>query len=321
MTAFPATTRFVLTGPSGWIGQAMLDALAKALGGTLAGRVVAFASQSRKMALPSGETLEVRALETITAGDVAGAHVIHLAYLTKEKADLLGQAAFDATNDAIDTALLAALHGASTAGQPAASLFVASSGAAALAERGTDRHPYGLAKLRQEARFLDWARAAGIPAIAGRIFNIAGPHINKLRAYAISDFALQAREAGVIRIQAGVPVFRSYLHVEDLCALVLEAARSGVGRAVPIDLCGAETVEMNEIAGLVAEASEGSVAITRGPLNFGEPSLYLGDATQTKVLTMELRIKLRPLIVQVADTIAWLWGVTVPGESKLTKMA
>ncbi|RZJ99506.1 MAG: NAD(P)-dependent oxidoreductase [Novosphingobium sp.] len=307
MTAFPATARFVLTGPSGWIGQAMLDALARVLGARLGGRVTAFASQARTMTLASGEALEVRALETITPDDVAGAHVIHLAYLTKEKADLLGPDAFDTTNDAIDEALLAALRGATSA-----SLFVASSGAAALAERGADRHPYGLAKLRQETRFLDWARTAGVPAIAGRIFNIAGPHINKLRSYAISDFALQARENGSIRIQAGLPVFRSYLHVEDLCALVLEAARSHVGRAAPIDFCGTEIVEMGDLAELVAQASQSDITIHRSTVNFDSSSLYLGDPTHTKVLAMELGIDLRPLAVQVSDTLDWLWGSTAP---------
>ena len=315
MTAFPASPRFVLTGPSGWIGQAMLDALAAALGGRLDGRVTAFASQARTMDLPSGEALAVRALDTITADDVAGAHVIHLAYLTKEKAELLGPDTFDATNDAIDAALLAALAGATPA-----SLFVASSGAASLAARGDDTHPYGMAKLRQEARFLAWAQAAGVPAIAGRIFNLSGPHINKVRSYAISDFALQAAETGEIRIQARVPVFRSYLHVEDLCALVLGAAREGIGRAAVIDLCGGEIVEMHDIATLVAQRSQGAPTIRRGPVEFTRPSLYLGDSTHAKVLAMELGIELRPLAVQVADTLAWLWRVTNPSKIKLEKV-
>lgn len=315
MADFPASARFVLTGPSGWIGQAMLDALARALGGPLAGRVTAFASRARDMDLPSGERLAVRALETITPDDVAGAHVIHLAYLTKEKAEELGEAAFAATNEAIDDALLTALRGAAPA-----SLFVASSGAAALAERGVDRHPYGCAKLRQEALFLGWAAAAGVPAIAGRIFNLSGPHINKVRSYAISDFALQAREDGEIRIQARVPVFRSYLHVEDLCALVLGAARRGIGRAAPIDLCGAEVVEMRDIAELVAEASHGSPPIRRHSVDFDRPSLYLGDPTHAKVLAMELGLALKPMAVQVAETLDWLWRVTVPRKTKLAKV-
>jgi nucleoside-diphosphate-sugar epimerase len=305
-----SSPRFVLTGPSGWIGRAMLDALAR----ERAGRVLAFGSQARSLELASGERLQVRPLETITPDDVAGAHVIHLAYLTKEKADQLGEAAFVAGNQAIDDALLAAIGSAAPA-----SLFVASSGAAALAERGVDRHPYGIAKLRQEARFLEWAAALDVPAIAGRIFNLAGPHINKLRSYAISDFALQAAERGEIRIDAQVPVFRSYLHVEDLCAMVIGAARQGLARIAPIDLCGAQVVEMEDIAALVAEAWHGSTEIRRGPVDFNRPSLYLGDPTQAKVLAMQLGVKLKPLSAQIADTIAWLGNLSA-GNGKLAEM-
>lgn len=301
-----ALPRFVLTGPSGWIGQAMLDVIARAQGGRLDGCVTAFASQARTMDLRWGEQLNVRALETIEPDDVAGAHVIHLAYLTKEKVELLGVGAFDATNEAIDTALLAALQSA----QPT-SLFVASSGAAMLAENGSDQHPYGVAKLRQEARFLAWAAKTATPTITGRIFNLAGPYINKLHAYAISDFALQAQKNGNIQIQASVPVFRSYLHVEDLCALVLGAAQRGIGRTMPIDLCGAEVVEMQDIARLVAQVSHGNPSIYRGPVEFAKPSLYLGDPTHTKILAMELGTELKSMMSQIADTIAWLCQTTI----------
>jgi hypothetical protein len=51
MGEIPTSSRFVLTGPSGWIGQAMLDALARGRGGRLDGRVAAFGSQARVLAL------------------------------------------------------------------------------------------------------------------------------------------------------------------------------------------------------------------------------------------------------------------------------
>lgn len=301
MAHIPSEARFVLTGPSGWIGRAMLDVLARALGGRLDGKVQAFGSRARAMDLPWGERLEVRPLQQIRPQDADGAHVIHLAYLTKEQAELLGERAFMDANLAIDDALLTALHHA----QPA-SVFVASSGAAALVAQGRDLHPYGVAKLRQEARFLQWGRLTGVPVIAGRIFNIAGPHINKLRSYAISDFALQAREIGKIHINAQAPVFRSYLHVEDLCELIIAAGLQTVGRGDPTDLCGGEIVEMGDLASLVARASGNSPQILRGSVDYSTSSLYLGDYSQTRVLAMELGVTLSPLDVQVADTIAWL---------------
>lgn len=300
MHSLSPDARFVLTGPSGWIGQAMLAHIAGRCGGMLAGRVTLFASAGRNAHLPSGESVQVRALQTISAADVAGAHVIHLAYLTKEKVDEVGEREFSDANIAIDDALLSALGDGG-----AASVFVASSGAAQQAARGIDLHPYGLAKLRQEARFLEWGRGAGIPVLVGRIFNIAGPHINKLEAYAVSNFVLQAIRTGKIIVNAALPVFRSFLHVDDLCAMIIDAGLAGVQRATPIDLCGGETVEMGDIAACVSELS-GGCRVERVTVDHGRCSAYLGDFTDTKILSMELGIELKSLRQQVSDTIHWI---------------
>jgi nucleoside-diphosphate-sugar epimerase len=263
--------------------------------------VTAFASSARTRQLADGGILAVRDLASITPADVDGAHVIHLAYLTKEKAELLGERAFTDTNLAIDDLLFAALQQSTPA-----SLFVASSGAASLAAKGVDIHPYGMAKMRQEARFLEWSAKAGIPVLAGRIFNIAGPYINKVKAYAVSNFALQARETGEIVIEAAIPVFRSYLHVKDLCELVIKAGSSRIGRFCPIDLCGAEAVEMEDLAAIVARVVGMAGMVRRGPLDLGRSSSYLGEFADTKVLAMQLGYNLLGLEQQVIDTVAWM---------------
>ena len=303
----PPPDRIVITGPTGWIGQAMLAEIASAAGGRLDGRVTAFGSSARVMALPWGEALDVSPLDSITPADVAGAQIIHLAYLTKEKAETLGERCFTNDNLAIDDLVLDALGQAPT---PAAGVFVASSGAAALAASGQDLHPYGLAKLRQEARFLAWGKAAGVPVLAGRIFNIAGPYGNKLESYALSNFIEQGRRKGQIAIAARVPVSRSFLHVSDLCRLVMAALATGVGRSRPVDLCGAEIVEMGDLAQVVsevlAERLGHGVPITRDTVDYTRPSSYLGQFADTKALAMELGIPLKLLRTQVIDTFAWL---------------
>lgn len=296
--------RFVLTGPTGWIGRALLalmyragnpDALAKGEALSL------FGSRSGTVSLGDGRDLPVRALSDITSDDVAGSHVIHLAYLTKDKVAALGEAEFRRTNRAIDDALFTAISGA----EPA-SLFVASSGAAQLAESGRDQHPYGLAKLEQEARFLEWARQAVVPTLCGRIFNLAGPHINKLDAYAVSNFAVQALHDRRIAIAATQPVFRSFLHVEDLCRIILRAAREGVGAERPVDLCGAELVEMQDLAQLVAQEIDGTISLERPAIDFGARSDYLGSAQETWIIAKKLAIELTGVRKQVRDTVDWI---------------
>lgn len=293
--------RYVLTGPSGWIGQAMLAHLARVLGGMLGGRVAAFGSAARTLCLPWGETLAVRALADLRAGDVAGAHVIHLAFLTKEKVATLGAQAFTDANLAIDDIVLRAVSNAAPR-----SLFIASSGAAALAEAGDDEHPYGLAKLHQERRFCEAAQGGGFALIAGRIYNLSGPHINKLEAYALSNFIQQAFAQGRIVIEATTPVFRSFLHVDDLCALICAAGRAGLHRDRPLSFCGAELVEMAELATAVAACFDRPIAIERRPVDWARPSRYVGDFAETRLLAEELGVKLQPLSGQVADTVAWV---------------
>ncbi|MCC6942891.1 MAG: NAD(P)-dependent oxidoreductase [Novosphingobium sp.] len=300
--------RFVLTGPSGWIGSAVLANFAQRFGPP-AGQISAFGSKPSELTIPDGSVLPVRALETITPQDVAGAHVIHLAYLTREKASEVGERAFTDANIAIDDALL----GAITRAKPA-SLFIASSGAAAHAASGQDRHPYGVCKLRQEARFLDWAAGHGVPTIAGRIFNIAGPWINKHQAYAVSDFALQAMNGGPIEIKANRPVFRSFLHVDDLCNLIFSAALGRIGRTAPIDLCGAEVLEMMDIASEVSAQCKLSTTMNRPKLDLTAPSVYLGNHVDTKILAIETGTKLTSFSVQIADTLRWIKTKQTPSS-------
>lgn len=296
--------RLVITGPNGWIGQALLACLSTS-GDSDALRaddsLMLFGSRPATIAGPDGSPLAVRPLADITADDVDGAMVIHLAYLTKDKIDTFGEPAFRDANTAIDDAVLNAM----SEGRPR-SVFVASSGAARLADEGIDRNAYGLAKLEQEARFLDFGRTAGVPVLCGRIYNLAGPHINKLDAYAVSNFAVQAMAGGPVRIAANQPVFRSFLHVTDLCRLILRAVRGGHGEDRPIDLCGAEVLEMADIAALVIAALGGGVTIERGPVDFVRRSDYLGCAQETQVLAMRLGLKTSGAATQVRDTIDWI---------------
>lgn len=303
MSVETISPRFVITGPSGWIGRAMLAHLSNEYGATLKGRVTAFGTQARQMQTDCGDVLPVRALESIRPADVDGAHVFHFAYLTKDKADILGERVFTDTNLAIDDLVLSAIGQA----EPL-SVFVASSGAASLAKEGTKVDPYGVCKLRQEARFLEAGERLSIPVMAGRIFNLSGPYINKLPSYAISNMAIQARETGVISITAETPVFRSYLHVNDLCGIVRLAGLNRAKHAEPVDLCGGEVVEMLDLALAISKALDGNGHIERAMVDHENPQVYLGNFIQTKLLAMALGVTITPLDKQIVDTVNWLFA-------------
>lgn len=313
--------RWVITGPTGWIGSALLALLTstEARDGLQAGeRIALFGSRAGTFQAGDGRELPVRPLSEIGPEDVAGARVVHLAYLTKDKVAALGEDTFRFGNEAIDAALLGALEQAAPA-----SLFVASSGAARLAEQGIDRHPYGLMKLDQEARFLAYGATRDVPVLCGRIFNLAGPHINKLDDYAVSNFTVQALTNGAIRIEARQPVFRSLLHVTDLCRLVLRALRSGHGHPQPVDLCGKVVLEMADIAELVAAEIGTPVSISRPDMTFSSRSDYLGCPQETQVLAMQHGLVLADPATQIRDTVNWIRRSTPANVSQgaITRVA
>lgn len=297
--------RFVITGPSGWIGQAVLAQLAEELGDRFAQDVLAFGSHARHLDVPGTSGLVIRALADMTGADLADAHLIHLAYLTREKSEQLGEAGFTAQNIAIDDCVLDAAR----SGKPC-SIFVASSGAAAKATTDPSLNPYGLCKLRQEQRFLALGEELGVPVLVGRVFNIAGPYINKQQSYAVSNMLHQAQQGGVISISADVPVYRSFLHVGDLSQIILASSRLRHGWSVPVDLCGAEVLEMADIAAHAASTVGGTIRIERPAINGSGSSSYLGDFTDTRSLALKLGVSIRPFSLQLEDT--WRW-IRVPG--------
>jgi len=312
-------SKFVLTGPTGWIGRAMLDLLHResdpdAL--AAADRLTLFGSRSGSINTSSGKQLQFAPLAKITPKDLDGAHVIHLAFLTKDRLETMEEAQFLAANRAIDECLIDAMSEA----QPA-SIFVASSGAARAAQFGEDCDAYSHAKLEQEKRFIDLAERREIPCICGRIFNIAGPHINKLDKYALSDFIVQALTTGSISIRARIPVFRSFLHVEDLCRIVLRAARQGVRRTRPIDLCGTELLEMNDIARHIVETLGGSIRIERSNVDYSKSSDYVGTSQETLSIAMQLSVSLQRVQEQIQDTVDWVRSCEVAQTGSARQLA
>lgn len=298
----PLRGRYVVTGPTGWIGQAVVSHLARRIGPDWRDRVELFASSERRWEAPDGRPACLRALQSVRARDLDGVFVVHLAHPGRERAQELGPAPFWETSRAIDGALLRALELA----RPSA-LLVASSGAAAGAERGQDQHPYAVSKLQQERDFAAWSVRSRVPLRLARIWTVAGPHMTKASHYALGDFATSAISRGVVDVRTPSPVVRSYLHVRDLAVLALEAPWSRTGGA-PVDLCGEREVEVGELAEVVASAVTArtgrDVCVRRARRVSSPPQVYLGDPRWVREAAARLGEPLADLEQQVADTVA-----------------
>jgi len=274
-----ATTTFVdwlgarkggvaITGASGWIGAAATEVVLRALpeAGDFPLRLFGSAHGVLEIA---GRRLRVESLGEASPLGPGEWLFLHFAVVG---VDRLGgdSGALRAANDALLDQALA------LAGTGALRRFVyASSGAVYQTGGSPAKQAYAGMKRAQEQLAQAWAARTGAPVLMPRIFNVGGPYINHVRAYALGDFIAQAMAGDVIRIEARRPVVRSYVHVHELARVILDLALGPIGPTT-FDTAGPDVVEMAELAHAVGRALNRPIDIDRPPMGPGEDR-YVGD--------------------------------------------
>jgi len=267
--------RVVVAGAGGWLGLATLEMLHGLFGPDFAGRIACFGSNARTLALRGGLAVPQRPLAEI--GDLAPAPslVLHLAYLTQEKAAAMSPEAYADANRSISRQVLNALGPIGASG-----VFLASSGAAYKAEdpgASASIRLYGALKMEDEAAFADWAERANGRAVIGRVFNLAGPYINKQSSYVLACFIADALAKRPMEIRAAKPVWRSYVAISELMSVVFGALTESSGGVIRFDTAGEAVYEVGEIADAVADAL-GAPRVAHRPPPSGEiEDRYVGD--------------------------------------------
>lgn len=291
--------RIVVTGAGGWLGLATLALLRDALGETFADRVVAFGSTARTLRL-HGTNVAQRPLSALSALPAAPTRVLHFAFLTKDRAAAMDDDAYARACAAIRREVLDALGPIGARG-----IFVASSGAALRADdadAAREMRLYGTLKRADEAAFADWAETRGTRAVIARIFNLAGPYINKPDAYALASFIRDAQAGQVVAVRAPRAVLRGYVAIRELVslALVLLFEDEGVVRFET----GGEPLELGEVAARVAACLGGTVA--RAPITTAQADVYVGCAADYARRLAAAGIPPVPLATAIAETAAFM---------------
>jgi len=301
---------FVVTGANGWLGRATLTMLHAALGDRFAARVTALGSRASTLALDGFEVavsplLDWQpAMNTATAEGAAPLLVFHYAFLTKDRVAGLAPQEFELRNVAIREALLAWFKTGRIAGA-----VVPSSGAVydylrADPSRDPAATLYGRLKFEDEEAFAAACTAHGASLILPRVFNLAGPCINKFDAYALASFIVQVLQGGALEVRARKPVLRSYYYVGDLLqlctALLLRQSAPAVLR---FDTASDEVVEMGALAQQVVSVLDAPAAMQRAPLDPEQKEdRYVGERASIARLERELKLQPKTLQQQIAAT-------------------
>lgn len=293
--------RIVLTGASGWLGRATLDLLQDALGEAFAERVFCFGSRQAELHLSDTQQIMQRPLIDLRVLPSRPTYLLHLAFLTKDRAETMREADYCAANRAIRQLVVETLD---PTGVEAA--FIASSGAAYFADdplATPAMQLYGRLKREDEEAFAAWAECSGKSLAIARIFNLSGPHVNKLPSYALSSFILDALAGRPVTIQARHDVRRSYVAIRELMSLVFALLLEQRGEIIRFD-SGGEDIELGELASAIA--SPLSCSIERPARSNGPADIYLGNDRIYQRLLNQHRIDRVSLAEQINETTAFL---------------
>ena len=293
--------RIVVTGASGWLGRVTLDLLHDALDDAFAARVVCFGSGRAEVRLSATHMIEQRPLSEIGTLPRQPTLLLHFAFLGKDRAEAMPEAEYRAANRAIRQAVLDALDPIGVE-----AVFVASSGAARHADDASASPAmriYGTLKREDEDAFAGWAEARRTSATIGRIFNISGPHINKLNSYALSSFVLDALAGRPVVVRAPHDVRRGYVAIRELMSLVFVRLLEGQSGITRFD-SGGEHIELGALAGMIASSL--GCPVERPALRTGAADIYLGDDATYRRLLERHGIASVPLAEQIAETAMFL---------------
>lgn len=299
----------VVTGASGWLGQATLEVLESCLGPALQARVHAFASVAKSMTLRSGTQIDVHPLTDLRRWGGAPHLLTHYAFVTREYVTAVGITGYVARNEAITSVVAdhVARH------QPVGMAFL-SSGAVYLGD-DLATNPYGVLKARDERTFFDLAgrhrdRGPGLRLVVPRLFNLSGPFLHKPDDLVLGSIIRDIDSGGPIRLKATHPVVRSYIAVGDLIELAWASLLDE--RPLPLegfDTAGEREVEVGELAELASSVlGHTGMPIERPPLESPSSDRYVGDPTTMRSLMARYGIVMQHLPSQIADTAEFMRG-------------
>lgn len=233
----------------------------------------------------------------------------HYAFATREHVTRLGITSYVASNEEITELLIG--HVSRT--RPVGALVV-SSGAVYL---GTElsANPYGVLKARDERLFFDTAMRGGgggsePRVVVPRLFNLAGPFINK-PDYVLGSVVRDIAGGGPIRLQADHLVIRSYVHVQDLVDLGFAMMLGDAPLPLEaFDTAGEREIEIGELA-IQAASVLGcpGMKVRRPEVDKTRVDRYVGDPIMIHSLARSFGIEFRSLERQVEDTAAYLGSV------------
>lgn len=289
--------RILITGATGWVGRETISLLQSSFGEEFEHRVTLAGSHDSKI-IVNGLTHHVRKLFDINPQEHFDA-VIHLAFLTQEKANILGAEDFARLNREISD-FVYTLSYRSNVGH----ILVASSGAAdpkiLSAFKDPAKRIYGELKRESEDLFAQLRGHGRAKVEICRMWSISGRHFLTPTKYALGNFIEQANSTGNIHLANSAAVRRAYIDAGEMMGVLLLDLLKGSGQLISSG--GFETT-LQDLARLVLDEINPSGEVFLPKQTHGhEEDLYSPNVQPFNDLASKFDVALSDLSDQIRTT-------------------
>ncbi|MBI3429257.1 MAG: NAD(P)-dependent oxidoreductase [Actinobacteria bacterium] len=289
--------RVLITGASGWIGRETIALLQEVLGDQFAHRVTLAGSRDSTVTI-EGVTHHVRKLFDINSAEHFDT-VIHLAFLTQEKAHIMGAEEFSRLNRQISEHVYQLCQQSNVR-----HLLVGSSGAAdpkiLKAFQDPAKRIYGDLKRESEELFAELRNHDHIKVEICRIWSISGSNFLTPSKYALGNFIEQAKSTGNIHLANPASVRRAYIDAGEMIGVLLLDLLKGNGKLIS---SGGFETSLQELARLVLdEFNPSGRVILPMQTNEHQDDIYSPDVEPFNRLAKNFGVKLSNLEEQIRIT-------------------
>ena len=287
--------KVLITGATGWLGHASLQALKKVLPEVKPEDLMLYASRARSHSDPSYGVVKVNELASYEDVPTNVDLLISLALKTRDYSMKMDEEEYLESNKALIEKNLEIMKLAN----PKKIILISSGVVSKYLQDNGPLDSYTRVKILEEKLFNEFAQQTNSKLIILRLWGATGALMTEPLKYAIGDLIYQAETTNQIIINSKTEVFRKYTDATQIFEVLIRASQMNYSRTLN---SGGVMVEIGSLAQRISEFYGKSLEIVRNLESGSEPDFYVPTDSEFDELANSVGVSLLSLEDQIALT-------------------